>query len=891
MALNDKWLVGGTKEISFGESSWNKKVTVPKAVSSTAEYTYGNYVHDNWPSKAEDQVNLVDASYAYCAADSNFAMQKGVLYNCGYSGYTANRNKKYALTNEEEMPIGFSHIDDLSTYQNIGIYGGDRASNKLNDHENTPLNNYLDGSYIKQAGKVYGGGQVPIVRGLTFKDVVVVPIIMSYKLTSGKDPAVATKEEMQNIQYRLSSVDAFLHKEYMEFPYIMGVYAAVINVNTADKTLKTGFSTGPKIQYMINGKWTIDIEVFDDGVTPITYYPVYGDENSNAATLDGWYTWNGSESNWNRVMSMHPYRIMGYYNNGNEWKQPLIRIDGSSPNYSSTGKLILTGDWIKTDLLTVSSSEHWVKIYSDRITEANVEAFCEYVRRQIAYLGCVFSCNGLIEEMDYRFIDDESYMGVIDGDGKTHGDYTRGLENTKNPQYDWTDPINDTPFKPGGGGGPTSGGDKDKEKSEYGGAAFGGYNINVFDFGLNRYIVDQVGYGVLEQFYKQCLDYDGARKRFIAGAMTEGASADDAAKYWEDRFKDRAEYQAKMYSELGYGSDPRNNMVSVMALPFGDTTITPLDTTGVSPKVGYNTMATKFTTELAVGAGTVKDIQYAPGTFGPTPQTDLFDTTKFKQPKYDVFVVNMGEITVKHPKDWNDFRASEPYSRCELYIPYHGNIALNLNQVLGKKIKVQLHIDLLSGSSYAVVTCNGALYQALPGQVGFQMPFTIEGSTTNASALANLSAQSQTNKLQSSNNLLNGVINTVGAVVDTNPGAALSSIIGTFQSAKQLGINERTINFNLAHACDGKSVANATTPITAMSAEGNCQLIWHYPLMLAYNDSQYANLVGYACQRTGTLSSFRGYTQCNNANLSQVNCTEEEKGMILAQLQNGVVIV
>lgn len=566
---------------------------------------------------------------------------------------------------------------------------------------------------------------------------------------------------------------------------------------------------------------------------------------------------------------------------------------------SSISTSTITTHYLCVDKLSynvrASGNYHYFAPVDRSVLGATKEEIQEAVRRRVAYLGLFFAesesfvFNNSNEWTTYEelFTDDRMFCGTIDDSGTTHGDYTRGKRNYGAKQFGSGDLSKDTnvkPITPGGNKGPTSGGDHDREKSEYGGSDFVTNSLKIGDIGLHRYVVDGGDFNLFNRFCKECVDYDLAREQFIAGAMGQGASRSDAAQYWADRFKDEADYKSKMYSKLGYGLDPRNNIVSLMLVPY--------DVFGFGAseymKIGDYQINSKFTSELATGSGTTVDIQYAPSANLPG-MGDIYNT-QFKLCTNDVFNINIGEIVVQHPKGWEDFRAFEPYSRCELYIPFHGNVAINLNQCMGKTLKIVVLMDIITGSSYACVTMNGKLYQAIPGQIGFNVPYSVEASSTTATTLSGLTAQAQSNKLQSSNNLVNGILSTVGNLADGNGLGALTSVVGTYQNAKQLGINERALNFQLAHACDGRSVANAATPLTALCANSKPQLIWHHPIMLAYNDSEYGNLVGYATQRTGRIGSFKGYTKFNNANLSSLSCTETEKGMILAQLQNGVYI-
>lgn len=897
MAISDKWIAGGTIDVSSGITAIPKAYKVGKVPGQNAQMSFGYYVKTHW-TEAEEQPSLMDTTYGYCATDGNFCANTGVLWNCGYSNPSFNRYKRYDLTSSAQNAIGFGRFyPDKGTYANIGIYGGTGASSYKDDASNTPLSNYLNGKNARNTAtfsskpQVYGRNLTPVVEGFSLKDVMYVPVIMAYRLASGVNPVAATKAEMQAYYYRLSSIDAYENVEYQNFPYIMGVYMQPVFMNIENKTVSTGFTNG--FTGFCNGEYKITTGVYDESggqkEQTITYYPLYGDNNSTETTLDGWYEWRPEEtdptkrSKWASHPSMHPLCIMGYGSNGSEWNKQFIRVDGSG-NYASGGKLILTGDWLKTDLLEVSSSEKWVKIYSDTITEANVHDFCEYVRRQAAYMGGFFRCDGRLDLIDYRLIDEGTYMGVIDGSGITHGDYTKGVENAKNPSFDWTDAINDTNFKPGGGG-PTSGGDHDKEQSSYGGDNFSMNDRTMAKFGLHRYVMEEGEFDTLMQFYKECLDYKGARKKYIDFLVDKGVSSDDAAELWNAWFPDRSSYLAQMYGDLGYGEDPHKNLVSILALPVDKTEIQGSEE---NINTGYYTTAKTFTLNTTLRSGASYDVPYAPVTDGFAATAHVLNST--------VKVIDLvRDHKIEHPKGWDDFRCYEPYSRCELYIPYHGNVTLSLAQCLNKYITVQVAVDLISGASYAVVLMRGssgpyAIYQALPGQMGFNVPYSQDSSGYNAGSLMNLSAASQSNKIEKYRNVANALVATGSAIAGKNAFGAVGSVLGGIATGQQLDVQSDLIDFQIEHSADGRAVANSPSTLTGWAVHQTCQLIWHFPNMLAYNDANYANLVGYATARTGAVGSFKGFTKFNNVNLSALTCLDEERNAIMAALQSGVYL-
>lgn len=59
--------------------------------------------------------------------------------------------------------------------------------------------------------------------------------------------------------------------------------------------------------------------------------------------------------------------------------------------------------------------------------------------KQIAYYGVFFLGAGAGSWDNVKLTNNRVFCGTIDADGITHGDYTRGADNAKQPQFNWTD--------------------------------------------------------------------------------------------------------------------------------------------------------------------------------------------------------------------------------------------------------------------------------------------------------------------------------------------------------------------------------------------------------------------------------------------------------------------
>ena len=78
----------------------------------------------------------------------------------------------------------------------------------------------------------------------------------------------------------------------------------------------------------------------------------------------------------------------------------------------------------------------------------NISSFVEYVRKTFAYLGGYFS-DCYYPNWTTSHTETSCYLGIIDDNGVTHGEYSHGIENTLQKNYNWNDDVFEkTPYDP-----------------------------------------------------------------------------------------------------------------------------------------------------------------------------------------------------------------------------------------------------------------------------------------------------------------------------------------------------------------------------------------------------------------------------------------------------------
>lgn len=226
-----------------------------------------------------------------------------------------------------------------------------------------------------------------------------------------------------------------------------------------------------------------------------------------------------------------------------------------------------------------------------------------------------------------------------------------------------------------------------------------------------------------------------------------------------------------------------------------------------------------------------------------------------KLPSNSATILNLGSISLS-PK-FNDFRDYQPYTSYCLYIPFIGTVVLNPNIYLGHIINIKMVVDITTGKATGLIYCDNILMEMHDGMIGVEIPVTSE------------------NMSQMVNAVTSAVGNTAIAAMSTGPaGAAFTAVGGAAEVAfSDVGIN-KTGNVGAAGAFSMPIV-----PYLIISTP-NAEI-----------PANYAHTYGLISNTSGVLSSYKGFTICENVDVSGIaNATAEERDEIKNTLENGVYI-
>lgn len=461
-------------------------------------------------------------------------------------------------------------------------------------------------------------------------------------------------------------------------------------------------------------------------------------------------------------------------------------------------------DKLHKKFLTIDSKRYWA-FWSTLDDFGGIDTFREYARRQMAYLGGFFTESYYAAQYEPTLDTDYCFCGSIDDDGVTHGNYTQGVNNRKQKQWDWDDysPNDYDPNKK-----PDTG-IYDDETQIVGNTSAGTAFVHVYECSyetiqnLKMYLYNQIApEATQESLTKNFLTVNPID--CITGCYEFPFSV------W-DRFSHAA------------------NIV------IGNTIATGGDE---HPIVGYPVSATLRVLD-----------------FGSV----------YYYPYYD------------------DFRDYEPYSEALLYIPYVGYIPISPSEYMGHDIGVKIIADITTGSCQALVYKDKLVIESQSGNIGTQVPITGIQQADYANAIHNASTA-----------LLSSQVASVATVGTAAISLATGNVVGAVQSVTALaqsGINISNAQYNLDHTKVPFKQSGVASPNINFSNEQQARLILKRPIMdQRYNQSAYGRTVGFACLITDKLSTFAGYTQATNVDMSGVTASADEKQMIQQLLQSGVYL-
>ena len=933
------------------ESSW---INIPMNDTMTDTFMLGQYSNVNqatygrvgrtwlatkYGMMSDTYKQSLDNSYGYCTTDGN-APFDNIMYCTGYNNNYPNRIKTY---NKGSSTIGFAGYGNPSAYiisDYVCYYKGSASGSgswypaPLNFNPQYPftpiIDTYDNGIKVMRVGN----GFISPALKYNFGNYFAVPYVHFYVL---KDEY--TINDVNNVTDPANYNNLFTSQNNSVLSYYSDLkrfYNDVANgVFNADKIVICSIYVKLyHVSWKENGTYAVtDISggSYNSG-TLCSPIPFFHSNNVTQLSFTDWYTANNPKTytvNIDTSFTAHFFENSGtnvrMYNglNNNNTTGTAGKITVIAGLRHSVGTLYdsltaypnylmpcvygddkFTVKWFEEYEISNATRKHAVSAYTTLSVFGGLNGFREYVRKSVAYFGCYFAeCIYPNATKDWNSTD--CFIGTIDDNGVTHGEYTNGTDNDNQRQKKWGDDwSNKTPYKPNEKPKPVA---PTKEKASDPLTLRPNANIGI-GMGLMRYAVKSNDLFNMGVWLNAVSNYNKAVNSFVSKYVTDNPTTNEnkAMKAFKNVFPDVNSWYAYVYSKLGNGVHPNNNIVGLMAFPFetnkfGVGTATGIlmgdSNTGSSPefecKSWYEDEAPVNTTF------TLSNITTATG----------------KPVNSDGFaILEMGSMYIK--PEYGDFRDYAPYTKLELQIPYFGTVDLDPKEWYYHYVYVKCICECVTGSALCIICReNDADNEIAPvitigGQIGFSIPMNIDSYGGTTASLTASSASFQNMNVEHRVNAVNGLIDVgkstasligagaftvatgglgVGALAlaGANTTQKASSYYGQMKTEKN---NIKATEYAMEHQQAGSMILGSASPSANAKYEYQCRLVKHYPCMLNTSLSEFIANNGVACNESGIVGNYSGYTVFSNVKLDNIDLTDEEKKIIETTLQSGVYI-
>ena len=229
--------------------------------------------------------------------------------------------------------------------------------------------------------------------------------------------------------------------------------------------------------------------------------------------------------------------------------------------------------------------------------------------------------------------------------------------------------------------------------------------------------------------------------------------------------------------------------------------------------------------------------------------------------------VNLGSIYIE-PAGYN-FLDYEPFTSIDIVLPYCGEHALDVSNVMGKTLELHYIIDYLSGACLAYILVNGSCDYLFSGQMGSQIPISSvsynrmissilsAGATIGGIMSSKKAAQVSAGLLAGSGSLVSGGASAVGLATGITSHPEISYTSGG-------GGNTGWISGQMPYI-------RITEPIPKK----------------ADNQDNFLGLPAFINEK---LEDCSGFTKVLDVHLINMSCTDTEQEIIYNQLKAGVLI-
>ena len=219
-------------------------------------------------------------------------------------------------------------------------------------------------------------------------------------------------------------------------------------------------------------------------------------------------------------------------------------------------------------------------------------------------------------------------------------------------------------------------------------------------------------------------------------------------------------------------------------------------------------------------------------------------------PDSQIIEIDCGSVEV--PNFYGAYLDYEPFTKCDLFLPYCGTFPLSMDDIAGKTLTIKYRVDLLTGVCGAYVIINESVKYNYTGTCAINIPISS----------------------RSFENLYNSIMSVVGSMIGGSSFGLPS--VGSVAGAVTSGKNQIQHGGN----CSGNAgYLGVQTPY----------LIFSVPNVAIPKGLN--TYTGYPIFATYKLADLKGYTEVEEIHLENLgSATKEEIDMIINKLKEGVIL-
>ena len=207
-----------------------------------------------------------------------------------------------------------------------------------------------------------------------------------------------------------------------------------------------------------------------------------------------------------------------------------------------------------------------------------------------------------------------------------------------------------------------------------------------------------------------------------------------------------------------------------------------------------------------------------------------------------------------------NFLDYEPYTTVSVHIPYCADIIVPTNLCMGRSIQVSLIVNVVTGVCRAVLSIDNTIYTTSTGNISTAFPLSIESSGTIHAGILQTASSG------------------IASVISGATGNFTGAVIGTVNTMQSVCT---------ANSITPKVITGGGDASTNIMLSDLCTIYISTPSENL--PKGYAHTYGYACNKSGTVNSFSGYTVFKNVDISTTG-TNTENEMIKNLMESGVYI-